>query len=145
MKFGAPMAAHMAKRTQECVYDDEMFLSTILLKHPSAFNRVLHINLDTSDVPIQHLFITAPKYGGLSRTFKDICNTQFCRFFSSSECKNEEWPTGCGVNFRLYQNMSNFMINYESIPVRPRFRLNPQPNPSTLYSYNPIVGSFVIK
>ena len=27
----------------------------------------------------------------------------FCRFFSSYECKNEKWPTCCGVNFRLYQ------------------------------------------
>ena len=54
-----------------------MFLSTILLKHPSPNNRVLLINLDTSDVPMQHLCITAPKYGGLYRTFYDIRNTQF--------------------------------------------------------------------
>ena len=64
-------------RTQKCVYGDEMFLSTILLKHPSPNNRVLLINLDTSDVPMQHLCITAPKYGGLYRTFYDIRNTQF--------------------------------------------------------------------
>ena len=51
------------------------FLSTILLKHPSPINHVLHINLDTSDVPMQRLFITAPKYGGLYRTFYDIRNT----------------------------------------------------------------------
>ena len=69
----------------------------------------------------------------------------FCRFFSSYECKNEKWPTCCGVNFRLYQNMSNFIINYESVSARPLFWLNPQPDPSTLYSYNPNVGIFVIK
>ena len=52
-KFSAPMESHMAlKNTEICVYGDEMFLSTILLKHPSLINRVLHINLDTSDVPI---------------------------------------------------------------------------------------------
>ena len=54
-----------------------MFLSIILLKHPSPIKRVLHINLDTSDVPMQHLCITALKYGGLYRTFYDIRNTQF--------------------------------------------------------------------
>ena len=64
----------------------------------------------------------------------------FCRFFTSYECKNEKWPTGCSVNFRFYQNMSTFLINYESVSTRPRFRLNPQPEPSTLYSYNPNVG-----
>ena len=51
------------------------FLSTKLLKHLSPIKRVLHINLDTSDV--QHLCITAPKYGGLYRTFYDMRNTQF--------------------------------------------------------------------
>ena len=40
-----------SKRTQKCVNCDEMFLSTILLRHPSPINRVLHINIDTSDVP----------------------------------------------------------------------------------------------
>ena len=69
----------------------------------------------------------------------------FCRFFLSYECKNEKWPTGCGVNFRLYQNMSNVLINYESVSARPHFRLNPQPDPSTLYSYNPNVGIFCDK
>ena len=54
-----------------------MFLSTILLKHPPPINRVLHINLDTSYVRMKHLCITAPKYGGLNRTFYDIHNTQF--------------------------------------------------------------------
>ena len=54
----------------------------------------------------------------------------FCRFFSSYECKNEKWPTGCGVNFRLYQNMSNFLKNYESVSTRPRFWLNLQSDPS---------------
>ena len=79
------------KRTQKCVYVDEMFLSTILLKHPSPNNRVMRINFDTSDVPMHHLCITAPKYGGLYRTFYDIRNTQgFFRVFSSYECKNEK-------------------------------------------------------
>ena len=69
------------KRTQKCVYGDEMFLCTILLKHPPPINRVLHINLDTSDVPMQHLYIIAPKYGGQYRTFIDIRNTQFLLIF----------------------------------------------------------------
>ena len=69
----------------------------------------------------------------------------FCRFFSSYESKNTKWLTGCGVYFRLYQNMSNFMINHESVSGRPHFRLRPKPDPSTLYSYNPNIGIFVIK
>ena len=69
----------------------------------------------------------------------------FCRFFSSYECRNEKWPTGCDVNFLLYQNMANHMINYESVSARPQFRLNPQPDPSSLYSYNPNVVIFAIK
>ena len=69
------------KRTQKCVNSDEILLYTILLKHPTPINRVLHINLDTSDVPMQYLCITAPKYGGLYRTFNDICNTQFLPIF----------------------------------------------------------------
>ena len=66
------------KRTQGCVYGDEMSSSTILLKHPSPIKRVLHINLDTFDVPMQHLGITAPKYGGLYWTLR---NTQFLSIF----------------------------------------------------------------
>ena len=80
------------KITQKCVYGDEMFLSTILLKHPTPINRELHINLDTSDVPMQHLCITAPKYGGLYRTFYDIRKTQFFVDFSrhtSAKMKND--------------------------------------------------------
>ena len=73
-----------------------MFLSTILLKHPSAIKRVLLINLDTSDVPMQH--VTAPNFGGLYKTFYDIRNTQFSSIFSSYKCKNKKRPTGCGVN-----------------------------------------------
>ena len=60
-----------------------MFLSTISLKHPSPINCVLQINLDTADVQLQHLCITAPKYGGLYGTFYDIRNTQFFVEFSS--------------------------------------------------------------
>ena len=133
------------KRTQKCVYGNEMCLSSKLLKHSSPINRLLHINLDTSDISMQHLCITALKYGGLNRIFYAYVKLSFCRFFSSYECKNEKWPTCCGVNFRLYQNMSNFMINYESVSARPRFRLNPQSDPSTLFSYNPNVDIFVIK
>ena len=82
MQFSAPMEAHLwPKRTQKCVNGDEMFLSTILLKHPSSINRVLHIKLDTSDVPVQHLRITAPKYGGLNGTFYDIRNAQFLSIY----------------------------------------------------------------
>ena len=62
-----------------------------------------------------------------------------------TSAKKEKWPTFCGVNFRLYQNMSNIMINYESVSARPRFQLNQQADPSTLYSYNPNVDIFVIK
>ena len=58
-----------------------MFLSTILLKHPSTINCVLHINVDISDVPMQHLYITDPKYGGLNRTFYGVRNTQFLSIF----------------------------------------------------------------
>ena len=58
-----------------------MFLSTILSKHPSHINCALHINLDTSDVPMQHLYITEPKYGGLYRTFYGVRNTQFLSIF----------------------------------------------------------------
>ena len=69
------------KRTQKCVYGDEMFLSSKLLKHPSPINRLLHINLDTPDVQMQHLCIIAPMYGGLYRTFYDIRKTQFLSIF----------------------------------------------------------------
>ena len=69
------------KRKQKCNYDDEMFLCTILLKHLSPINRILHINLDSFDGPMQHLCIIAPKYGGQYRTFNDIRNTQFLSIF----------------------------------------------------------------
>ena len=70
--------AHMkARMAQKCVYGDEMFLSSISLKYSSPINCVLHINLYTSDVRMQHLCITASKYCGLSRTFYDIRNTQY--------------------------------------------------------------------
>ena len=69
--------------------------------------------------------------------FKTYVILSFCRFFSSYECKNEKWPTCCGVYFRLYQNMSNFMINYESVSVRPLFQFNPQPDSSTFLLIQP--------
>ena len=68
-----------------------MFLSTISLKHPSPINCVLHISLDTADVRMQHLCITASKYGGLYRAFYDIRNTQYFVDFSrrtSAKTKN---------------------------------------------------------
>ena len=80
------------KRTQKCVYGDEMFLSTILLKYPSPITNVLHINLDTSDAPMQQLCIAAPDYGGLYRTFYGMRNTQFFVDFSrhtSAKMKND--------------------------------------------------------
>ena len=69
------------KRTKKCVYGDEIFLSTILLLHPSLIICVLHNYLDTSDVPMQHLYITEPKYDGLYRTFYGVRNTQFLSVF----------------------------------------------------------------
>ena len=54
-----------------------MFLSTISLKHQSSIDCVLHINLDISDVRMQHLCITASKYGGLNMTVYGIRNTQY--------------------------------------------------------------------
>ena len=80
------------ERTQKCVYGDVKFLSTLLLKHPLPINRILYINFDTSNVPMQHLCITAQKYGGLYRTSYDIRNTQFLSIFScqtSAKMKND--------------------------------------------------------
>ena len=80
------------KRTQNCVYGDVMFMSTILLRHPSPIYRVLQINLDTSDIPMQHLCISASKYGGLYWTFHDTRNTQFLSLFfrhTSAKMKND--------------------------------------------------------
>ena len=88
MQFSAPMEAHMALKNT----DDEMFLSSKLLKHSSPINRLLHINLDTSHIPMQHLCITTPEYGGLYRTFYDIRKTQFFVDFSrhtSAKMKND--------------------------------------------------------
>ena len=134
------------KRTQKRVYGGEMFLSTILLKHPSPINRVLHINLDTRPT-FQCSICAAPHQSMVDYTghFMTYVILSFCRFFSSYEGKNGKWLTGCGVNFWLYQNMSYFTINYESVSARSRFRLNPQLDPFSLYSYNPNVGIFVIK
>ena len=76
------------KRTQKCVYGDEMFLSSKLLKLSSPINRLLHINLDTSDVSMRHLYIIAPKYGGLYRTFCDIRKTEFLSIFLAIRVQN---------------------------------------------------------
>ena len=132
------------KRSQKFVYGDGMFLSTILLKH--------HHPLTMYCTPIstlpQQCNVCAPPHQSMvdyTGHFMAYVILSFYRFFSSYECTNEKGPTGCGVNFRLYQNMPNFMINYESVSARPRFRLNPQTNTSTLYSSNANVGIFVIK
>ena len=133
------------KRTQKCVYGDEMFCLQYYwnIRHPlivycASISTLLTFNCSICATPHQNMV----DYTG---HFKTYVKLSFCRFFSSYECNNEIWPTGCGVNFQLYQNMSNFMINYESVSARSRFRLNPQSDPATLYSYNPNVGIFVIK
>ena len=134
-----------SKRTQKCVYSDETLLSTILLKHRSAIT--VYCTSILTLLTLQCSICASPHQSMVDYTghFRTCVILSFCRFFSSYECKNEKWPTGCGVFFRLYQNMSNFMINYESVSVRPRFRLNQQPDPSTLYSYSPNIGIFVMK
>ena len=50
---------------------DEMFMSTILLKHASPIRRVLYIWLDTFDFRMKFFCITTFKYGELYRTFYD--------------------------------------------------------------------------
>ena len=50
MQFSAPMDTIWPNRKQKCVYGDEMFLSTLLLKHPSPINRILHIIFDSSGI-----------------------------------------------------------------------------------------------
>ena len=122
-----------------------MFLSTILLKHPSPINCVLHIKLDTSEVPMQHCTSLNQSMVDYTGHFMAYVILRFVDFSRHTSAKIKKRPTGCGVNFRLYQYMPNFLINYESVSARPRFRLNPQPDPSTLYSYNPNVGIFCHK
>ena len=134
------------KRTQKCVYGEticfclQYYWNT---RHPLTVYCTSISTLPTFQCSI----CASPHQSMMDYTghFMTYVILSFCRFFSSYECKNEKWPTGYGVNFRLYQNMSNFKINYESVSARPRFRLNPQPDPSTLYSYNPNVGIFVMK
>ena len=96
-----------------------MFLFSILLKHPSPINSVMHINLDTSDVPIQHLCIATPKYEGLYKTFYEYVILSFCRFFfrhTSAKMKNDQQ-----VVVETFGSYQNFMINYESVSARPPF------------------------
>ena len=78
------------KRTQKWVYGDGIFLFAILLKHLSPIYRVLHLSFDASDVPMQHLCITAQKYGGLCRTFYDTVYSVFVDFspHTSAKIKN---------------------------------------------------------
>ena len=118
------------KRTQKCVHDNEMFLSTILLKHPSPINRVPHINLETSDFPMQHLCIAAPKYGGLNRTFDDIRNTQFMSIFLVIRVQNWKMTDGLwwkhsalSKHVKLYDKLwislgeTQFLIEPTAIPL----------------------------
>ena len=60
------------------------------MKRRSGNKRVLHINLDTSDVPMQHWCITVPKYGGLYRTFRTYIILSFVDFscHTSAKMKN---------------------------------------------------------
>ena len=57
--------------------NEEMFLSTIILKHATPIRNVLCIYLDTFDFLMQQFCITAFKYGGLYSTFYDRCSTQY--------------------------------------------------------------------
>ena len=57
--------------------NDEMFLSTLFLKHASPIRCVLNIGLDTLDALMQQFRITAFKYGGLYWTFYDRCSTPY--------------------------------------------------------------------
>ena len=115
------------------------FLSTKLLKHRHPLS-VYCTSIST--LPTFQCSICASQHQSMvdyTGHFMTYTILSFGRFFSLYECKNEKWPTGCGVNCRLYQNMPNLEINYKSVSARPLFRLNPQPDPSTLYSYNPNV------
>ena len=123
------------------------FLSTILLKHPPPPHLLVYCTSISTLPTFQSSICTLPHQSMVDYKghFMTDVKLSFCCFFSSYECKNEKRPTSCGVNFWLSQNMSNFMINYESVSARSRFGLDPQPDPSTLYSYNPNVVIFVIK
>ena len=129
------------KRTQKCVYGDEMFFVDKIIETSVYCTSIL--TLPTFQCSI----CASPHQSMVDYTghFLTYAILSFCRLFSSYECKNEKLPTGCGVSCRLYQNMPKLVINYELVSERPLFRLNPQPDPSTLYSYNPNVVIFVIK
>ena len=146
MQFSAPMEAHIGLKEHRNAF---MVMKCFCLQYYWNIRQLLtvyctsistHATFQCSICASQHESMV--DYTGHFRTYEIL---SFCRFLSSYECKNEKWPTGYGVNFRLYQNMSNFMINYESVSVRPCFGLNPQPDPSTLNSYRPNVGIFEIK
>ena len=105
-----------------------MFLSSKLLKHSSPINRLLHINLDTSDVPMQHLCITAPKYGGLYRTFYDIRKTQFLSIFLVIRVQKWKWPTCCGVLSALSKHVKLYDKLWISLSEAP-FLIKPTARP----------------
>ena len=140
MQFSAPMEAHMAQmNTEMCLWWWNVFVYNSI-ETSSPINRVLHIHFDTSDVPVQHLCITAPTYGGLYRTFYDILNTQFLLIFLVIRGQKLKMADRLWCKLSALSKHVKLMINYELVLKRPRFRLNPQPDPSTLYSFNPKVG-----
>ena len=150
MLFSAPMEAHIGLKEHRNVF---MVMKCFCLQYYWNIRQLLTVYCTPilTHPTFQCSICASPHesmvdYTGHFRTYKIL---SFCRFLSSYmyECKNEEWPTYmyCGVNFRLYHNMSNFMINYKSVSERPRFRLNLQPDPSTLYSYSPKVGKLEIR
>ena len=146
MQFSAPMEAHIGLKEHRNVF---MVMKCFCLQIYWNIRQLLtmYCTSISRDPLFQCSICASPHQSMVDYTghFRRYVILSFCRSFSSYQCKNEKWQTGCGVNFRLHRNMSNFVINYESVSVRPRFRLNLQPNPSTLYSYNPNVGIFVIK
>ena len=146
MQFSAPMEARMALiNTKMCLWWWNVFCrqSYWNIRHPLSVYCTSISTLPTFQCSI----CASPHQSMVNYTghFMTYAILSFCRFFSSYESKNEKWPTGCCVNCRLCQNMPNLVINYESVSARPLFRLNPQSDPSTLYSYNPNVVIFVIK
>ena len=122
-----------------------MFLSTILLLHPLLIICVLHNNLDTSDVPMQHLYITKPKYGGLYRTFYGVRNTQFLSIFLVIRVQKWKMTDSMWCKLSaLSKHVKLFDKLWISLSEAP-FSIEPTAEPTTLYSYNPNVGIFVIK
>ena len=146
MQFSAPMEAYMPQKEQRNVF---MVMKCFCLqnnwniRHP--INRLLHIDLHTSDVPMPHFNITAPKYGGLYRAFCDILKTQFLSIFLV--IRVQKWKL-TGMLWCKLSALSKHVKLYDKLWISvsgPHFLLNPQTNTSTLYSYILNVGICVIK